>query len=975
MTFQKPSSKKYLWMISLLFSILPLSGLADLYPAQFQIPEMSNAPELDGILQEGEWAQCQQIEDFVYWTLDCYEHDPVTVFLGFDQENLYVSFKSWYSDPVMWERRYEEKKPIDSHLWGRNNVRIQLGNNDVSIHLMAAPSLSRSDYKNGDMNWNGNWEFATSVNEDHWIAEVKVPFSELDLEGPPLEEMWNLMLGRTHPADGRSSIWNGKVRFVKSALVHPIIKKWPDPVPGSNELEFKLDNADKEAKNVMCAIELIPFTGKPEFINQKGQGSNTQFILPMTKAPLHFKTTITVQPGAEILETLDYDLPEEGSYYATATCYSMEGEILMRNRGYWFELSPNRSSVQKLIAYVSEGIATSQYQSAKGALDLASRGETLLEELNDLLSEADEAWDSKTWKALTEKVDMMEVKVYQYLNKLHCSAYNNWNNDANYGFTATHSLNKIRRDGMYQERITDIVKISAARNEYESFQLVVLPFGNDIKSLNFSASDLVNENGDKISASDIKISYIEYNWINRQPSYLIDYLGWHPDPLMPFNAAVDIKGGEISRPFWITVYVPEDASPGIYTGTISCESEGESGPSVSVKLNVWDFELPTEPHLKTHTWDGMETFNDFYNVDEIPVEWYLNFCEVLLKNKLSPGFAGVNYVNQKPDADGNFDFSKVEQVLEFCMERGLTRYSMIQMRKGFYTPEEKKEVYHFVHEYAKFLRNKGWIDKALIEVWDEPTIVRLPAVIQRAKDLREMDPDLKLQLFAFGHKEFDFWKPEAKQYGLVDLIDIWAPWPLVESPESQANGVEIWSYFCTLARSNAPNFYTESPPIYKRSIAWHSWMFGIDAFEHWSTISYSRNTFPGKPVTEKWPNRLWDSRTYMNFHGEGQLVYPGPDGICIPSLRLEVFRDGMDDYEYLYLLKELIERCEKEHAEINLTEFRKLLRVEDYLLIKYPKELTFTQENTIRYPDQSERFFEARNKLANAIEKLQDILE
>jgi hypothetical protein len=536
-------------------------------------------------------------------------------------------------------------------------------------------------------------------------------------------------------------------------------------------------------------------------------------------------------------------------------------------------------------------------------------------------------------------------------------------------------MNKIRRDGMYTYPVSDKIKLSAARNEYESFQLVIQPFGKDIKGLEVSSSDLVNESGDKIPESEIEISWVEYNLIDRQPSYLIEYEGWHADPLMPINAPIDIKGEEINRPFWITVYVPEDAAPGTYVGRIACTTDDGNGPSVSMTLKIWDFGLPTEPHLKTHTWDGLETMADFYNVEEVPLDWYLNFCEVLLKNKMSPGFAGVNYIDQKPAKRGKYDFSKVEKVLEFCFERGLTSYSMIQMRKGFYTEKEKKDVYRFIHDYAKFLRERGWLDKALIEVWDEPTIVRLPAVIQRAKDLREMDPDLTLQLFAFGHKEFDFWDPEAKKYGLVDLIDIWSPWPLVESPESQANGVEIWSYFCTLARSNAPNFYTETTPVYKRSIAWHSWMFGIDAFEHWSTNSYSRNTFPGEPVSEKWPNRLWDSKTYMNFHGEGQLVYPGPDGVCIPSLRLEVFRDGMDDYEYLYKLKELIEKCEAERADIDLTEYRKLLRVEDYLLIKYPKELTFTQENTIRYPDQPERFFEARNKLANAIEELLDILE
>ncbi len=963
------------WLLGILFLAIPLQGIADLYPAKFGIPEIKNPPKLDGILNDGEWDGCQEVSDFVYWTLDRYEHDPVKVFLGYDRENLYVAFKSWYSDPVMWERRYEEKKPIDSHLWGRNNVRIQLGNSDVSIHLMAAPSLSRSDFKNGDMAWNGDWEFATEVNEDHWIAEIKVPFSELDLDGPPTDRPWNLLLGRTHPADGRTSLWNGEVTFAGSEGVFPFFGNWPDPEPGANQLKFKIKNPRMENQSIRYVLELIPFKGRPEFINQKGQGSSTQFILPMTKAPLRFEGMIDVGPGVIKEENIAYELNDEGSYYATATCYSDNGQVLLRNRGFWFEINPNRSRLEELIKITSAGIAGCQYETSNSAQALSSHGKDLLESLKELSTGAQDDWDDGSWEKLTEEINRYETEIYQYLNKLHYTSLNNWENDADYGITATHSLNKIRKDKKYTHPLNNNISISAARNESESFQLVVLPFGKDITGLTVSASDLVGENGEIIPESSIEISFVEYNLVDRQPSYLIDGLGWYPDPLMPINAPVNIKGDEISRPFWVTVSVPEDTAPGMYRGVVHCITEEGSGPSVTVALNVWDFGLPTEPHLKTHTWDGLETMAEFYNVEEVPLEWYLNFCEVLLKNKMSPGFAGVNYVDQSPGKRRKYDFSTVEKVLEFCMERGLTRYSMIQMRKGFYTEKEKKEVYKFIHDYATFLREKGWLDKALIEVWDEPTIVRLPAVIQRAKDLREMDPDLTLQLFAFGHKEFDFWDPGAKKYGLVDLIDIWAPWPLVESPESQATGTEIWSYFCTLARSNAPNFFIESDPVYKRSIAWHSWMFGIDAFEHWSTNYYSRNTFPGEPVESKWPNRIWDSRTYMNFHGEGQLVYPGPDGTCISSIRLEIFRDGMDDYEYLYKLRELIEKCETKQVDVDLTKFRKLLRVEDYMLIKYPRELTMTQENTIRYPDQPERFLETRGKLANAIEELQDIFK
>ncbi|MBU0606401.1 MAG: DUF4091 domain-containing protein, partial [Armatimonadetes bacterium] len=46
--------------------------------------------------------------------------------------------------------------------------------------------------------------------------------------------------------------------------------------------------------------------------------------------------------------------------------------------------------------------------------------------------------------------------------------------------------------------------------------------------------------------------------------------------------------------------------------------------------------------------------------------------------------------------------------------------------------------------------------------------------------------------------------------------------------------------------------------------------------------------------------------TYREFkvNGDGWLVYPGPDWTPWPSVRLENIRDGIEDYEYLWLLRE-----------------------------------------------------------------------
>jgi hypothetical protein len=376
------------------------------------------------------------------------------------------------------------------------------------------------------------------------------------------------------------------------------------------------------------------------------------------------------------------------------------------------------------------------------------------------------------------------------------------------------------------------------------------------------------------------------------------YKGWHPDPLIPVTAPVNISGRDVCRPFWITVHAPPGTAAGNYTGTIIVSAPGTKTVTVPVKCRVWNFDIPLSGHLKTHTWDDLDNLGEFYNLETYPVDWYLQFCDLLLKNRMNPGFAGVNYLSQTPDNKGNYDFTRVGKVLDYCIARGLNRFSIIQMKKGEYIPEEAERAYRFVTAYARFLREKGWLDKALVELWDEPTDLEWPGIKERAERLKKIDPGLRLQLFAEGGP-YNFWDISTDKYGLNDLVDIWAPIYPVESPETQARGGEIWAYFCTLARESAPNFFIDCPAIYQRSIAWYCWMYGLDGFEHWSTTYFWRNVHAGKPLDQKWPNVPWDARTYHNFHGEGHLVYPGRDGATYSSIRLENFRDGMEDYEYL----------------------------------------------------------------------------
>jgi len=789
----------------------------------------------------------------------------------------------------------------------------------------------------------------------------------------PEEEEWMLGLVHSNPS-GESSRWNGRVKFVRQKDIYVEFKPWPSPIPGKNRLKLQLQNRGHVSEKLECQVSLIPFTGDPDFLDQSGQGNNPNMILGMNGVPLITETLLRLEGNQQVDRSIGFDLPAEGSYYARVACPSENGRLIRQSRGFWFTLAPNGQRLQDAEKKLGEGISMIRQLPSYSQGELSGRANALTSKLSRLAKAVPAYRENQEWEMLSARVDSLEVEILRFLHLVKLSSAGLYQSGNAFGIATAHSVNKLKRDDELPGQLTESISLSGARNEYESFQVAILPLKGDLAGIEAKASDLYGANGNIISRKNIDISLVEYNLINWQANYVNEQKGWHPDPLIPIGSHFDLIGYDLCRPLWITIYIPEDTPPGKYRGQIFVSANGDEHHTAYVEFRVWDFELPLESHLKTHTWDNIETFEDFYNVKTLPVEWYMNFCDVLLKNRLNPSFAGVNYLDRDPK-NGTYDFTTVEKVLENAITKGMSRFSLIQMKKGDYQSEELASEHRFIKAYTDFLRTKGWLDKALVEVWDEPTVLQSEKVKERAENIKKIAPDIRLQLFAGGSEPYMFWEPSlSEKYGLLDLIDIWAPHLLVNAPELQQKGKEIWTYFCTLARSNAPNLYIDTPPIYQRSIPWYCWMHGVDGFEHWSTTYFWRNSHEGLPVEQKWPSLPWDSRTFHDFHGEGQLVYPGPKGEIYPSLRLEVFRDGMEDYEYLYKLGQLLQSKEiKDKNGSIIHQANDLLRIGEYMLIKYPHDVQITLENTIRFPDRPELILETRHKIALAIEKLQSL--
>ena len=53
------------------------------------------------------------------------------------------------------------------------------------------------------------------------------------------------------------------------------------------------------------------------------------------------------------------------------------------------------------------------------------------------------------------------------------------------------------------------------------------------------------------------------------------------------------------------------------------------------------------------------------------------------------------------------------------------------------------------------------------------------------------------------------------------------------------------------------------------------------------------------------------------YHGDGAWTCVGPDGIPVPTIRLENFRDGLEDYAYALILEQKLKEVESGKCKVN----------------------------------------------------------
>jgi len=484
--------------------------------------------------------------------------------------------------------------------------------------------------------------------------------------------------------------------------------------------------------------------------------------------------------------------------------------------------------------------------------------------------------------------------------------------------------------------------ISLAANEYEACQAVVIA-GCDLKSVRVTVGDLATKGGARIGDFNVTVNPVGYVRTIK-PFYTPYYVrlarqsNW-PDPLLPAGP-VDIEAGMIA-PFWITVHAPAGTSPGYYTGTVTVYAEGMKLVSGALGVRVRDFALPDESHLKTAFWlygDRLLKYHGIKSKDDPAYPAMLEkYRDDMLMHRMSDVETGINrpapQVTIAAGKEG--DFSEWDNWMEGWLAKGLNCFAVPILRE-----DSKETIIAKSRAWGKHLKEKGWLDRSCVFLYDETYDGEQQRAWVHEGDSRMRNALTEVPLPKYPN--VDIWIPQMERgYEAFPKEIQWARdngktlWMYTSSPETGPDGANFY-----------PNTNIDFPATHCRLIPWVCWQDKLDGYLYW--------------CVNVWEKDPWQTaETYRNQNGNGSFYYPGKDG-PVHSLRLEAFRDGMEDYEYFYLLKSRADaaRSDKSKADVVAAADKALSLWEN------PKDFMY---NVNRHP---EMVYERRDKVADLIEML-----
>jgi hypothetical protein len=436
---------------------------------------------------------------------------------------------------------------------------------------------------------------------------------------------------------------------------------------------------------------------------------------------------------------------------------------------------------------------------------------------------------------------------------------------------------------MLQDPAEDVhnIHLYAARGEYESFQIAIKASQYDAVVTDIQVSDLNGLENRLISQDNITLFREHYVNISKpSPTSIMNRVkplgkGWYPDGLIPFvdpqtkadlvNAELDaiplkLKQGT-NQTIWVDIFVPRDTSANDYQGTYTIVSD-HGKITGKILLTVWNFELPLKPSLQS-------AFLSWEQSDK-------NTLIELLKHRVMPA-AKINPEDER----------------ELIDQWGLT-----SVRLPFWSGANYQTCSMNPAPSISTIREEGLKHQLDLMLYAYAT-----DEIDNCEGLRQPLQEWAKNIKRAGIKHLAVMAPIPEFY---DQVDIWVVNPErydaagEKITEVLRQGKEIWFYTFFAPRDNSPVWLIDFEPINHRiAQGFINQSLGLTGLLYWRV-----DTWTDDPWNNVDTNPHPDGPEH--YPGEGMLIYPGQQvGIsgAIASMRLKWIREGVEDYEYIEILK------------------------------------------------------------------------
>ncbi len=488
---------------------------------------------------------------------------------------------------------------------------------------------------------------------------------------------------------------------------------------------------------------------------------------------------------------------------------------------------------------------------------------------------------------------------------------------------------KILQDYEYDtSAMSTSVSVSGAKNEYEGWQIILSSIGNVSSSYTITTNNLIAEDGSVYSKNNISLFHQLYLEVSPNEYYVED--GYYPDPILPMETAIEyneniIQAGK-NQGIYVEFYIPLEQKTGVYTGSFKVKT-AENEFIVPIKLQVWDYSVSEKTTAKslfltrTDYWNGeKDTTQEKYQayIDTL-LEYRLSANDLLLETnhndacieeftELAYEYASnercstislpfkVVYTSQKYVYNGEelslgmiFDEEVCRKYIRALAKKSAeTGVNILEKCVSYFTIIDEPQLNKTMHR-VKYVSERFAVIKE--EMYSE--ILSNTSLVEDKISRQELANSVKkISNIVTGYYDKDLdgvpidYCPNPSEYHTQGMRDVFSD-------------NEKWWYCCIYPNNPYPTYHIDDHLLGTRLLYWMAAEYNVVGNLNWSVSMY--NVGGEQPEDYyKYAMHNWGR------NGEGFLFYPGAkynlDG-PVASLRLQAYRDGIEEYEMMQALK------------------------------------------------------------------------